>query len=67
MIILVNNNQIDLPIEISTLADFVAWKNIPLQATAIALNGKLIKTEKWSVTPLANMDNILVISAAFGG
>lgn len=67
MTIIVNNNQVDLPSDVESIKDFVNWKKIPNQATAIALNGKLIKVENWGLTRFSNLDNLLVISAAFGG
>ncbi|MDE5843645.1 MAG: sulfur carrier protein ThiS [Muribaculaceae bacterium] len=67
MNIIVNNNNIELPANIITISDFAKLKNIPVQATAIALNGKLVKSDRWSITKLSEMDNLLVISASFGG
>lgn len=67
MTIIVNNKQVELPENVSTIAEFAEWKNIPSKATAIALNGKLVKADVWGVTSLSNLDNLLVISAAFGG
>lgn len=67
MTILLNNNPLELPNDFMTLEDLVKWKNIPTQGTAIALNEKLIKQQQWSVIKLNNLDQVTVISAAFGG
>lgn len=67
MKVFLNDNIVDLPDEYMTIADLIKWKNIPSQGTAIALNNKLIKQDKWSVTDLHVNDHITVISAAFGG
>ena len=67
MTIFVNNNPLELPNDFMTLEDLVKWKNIPTQGTAIALNEKLIKQQQWSVIKLNNLDQVTVISAAFGG
>lgn len=65
MILLINDIQEDMPI--STLGELVLYKRIPRQATAIALNGRLVKADAWETTDLKPMDTITVISAAFGG
>ena len=67
MTILLNDNPVVLPSDYMTLADLVKWKEIPSQGTAIAVNNKLIKQEKWQITKLNDRDQITVISAAFGG
>ena len=67
MTILLNDNPVVLPNDYMTVADLVKWKEIPSQGTAIAVNNKLIKQEKWSITKLNDQDQITVISAAFGG
>lgn len=67
MTILLNDNPVVLPSDYMTVADLVKWKEIPSQGTAIAVNNKLIKQEKWSITKLNDQDQITVISAAFGG
>ena len=67
MTILLNDVSTPLPKEIISLADLVNWKNIPSQGTAIALNNKLIKQAQWAVTTLNDLDQITIISAAYGG
>lgn len=67
MTIFLNNNPLELPNDFMTLEDLVKWKKIPTQGTAIALNEKLIKQQHWSVIKLNNLDQVTVISAAFGG
>lgn len=67
MTVLINNQPEKLPSELMTVEDFVKWKRINPQGTAIAVNDKLIKQNVWSVTQLKDMDQITVISAAYGG
>ena len=67
MKIFYNNVMEDLPEDFMTLQDLAKWKELPLQGTAIAINDKLIKRDKWSVTQLKDNDSIVVITAAFGG
>lgn len=66
MNILLNNKTEELP-DGSTIMTLVSKKDIPTTATAIALNGSLVKKEKWELTPLHEMDSVTVISAAYGG
>lgn len=67
MTIIVNSKQLSLPADVISLKDLADWKSISTQGTAIAVNGKLIKAENWPVTRLAEFDNLLIISAAYGG
>lgn len=65
MLLLINDIQNNLPVR--TLGELISYKHIPQQATAIALNGTLVKKDRWDDTELHPMDSITVISAAFGG
>ncbi len=67
MTVIINGTQIELPQDVNTLGQLAQWKSIPKQGTAIALNGKLVKADTWDVTHLADLDNLLIISAAYGG
>lgn len=67
MTITINGKSERLPENISRLQQLTEHKSIPVQGTAIALNGKLIKSDKWPVTNLSEGDILLVISAAYGG
>lgn len=67
MTIFYNNEPLKLPSDNFTLEELAELKQIPQQGAAIALNDRLIKREKWSVTNLKDMDNVTVITAAFGG
>ena len=67
MKIIYNNVPVDLPGDLFTLKDLAELKQIPEQGAAIALNDKLIKKDQWSVTPLKDLDQVTVITAAYGG
>lgn len=67
MDIFFNNVLTKLPNETMTVKELAVWKNIPLQGSAIAINDKLIKHDKWAVTGLSDHDRVTVITAAFGG
>lgn len=67
MNVFINNVATEVPKEVLTLEDLVRWKNINPQGTAIALNDKLIKQNLWNLTTIKELDQITIISAAFGG
>lgn len=51
----------------ASLADALAECNVPEKGTAVALNGKIARRDTWANTPLSDGDNIIIISAAYGG
>lgn len=67
MTIIINGIQTRLPDSVYNIKDLAEWKAIPVQGTAVALNGKLVKAGDWEITPLNELDNLLIISAAYGG
>ena len=67
MTIIINGQQTLLPDRIVFVKDLADWKSFPTEGTAIAINGKLVKADNWATTRLAEFDNLLVISAAYGG
>lgn len=67
MTIFYNGEPTELPEKEMTLEGLAAWKEIPSQGSAIAINDKLIRKTQWPVTILQPLDRVTVISAAFGG
>lgn len=67
MDIILNDVLTPLPTGCITLEDLVRLKEIKLQGTAIAVNDKIIRKDKWDITKLSNLDRVTVITAAFGG
>lgn len=67
MTIRLNNEKTRLPEEGMTVADLLEWKGIRINGTAVAVNGSLASRDKWNVTKLSDNDDVVVISAAFGG
>ena len=67
MRIFLNNQPVELANDHMTVKDLMTWKNINPQGTAIAIDDKLLKKADWEITPLKELMNITVISAAFGG
>lgn len=50
-----------------TVADFIMENTVSGKGTAIAINGKICLRSDWDKTFLVDGDNIIIISAAFGG
>lgn len=67
MVVILNNEVTTPPTGDVTLRELLEWRHIPLQGTAVALNDKLVKRSQWDTIYLKDNDNIVVISAAFGG
>lgn len=62
-----NNIPTELPATCKTLEDLAFLKQIPRQGSAIAVNDTLIKHDKWGSILLKENDQVVVITAAFGG
>ena len=67
MKIYLNDVITDLPSDFMTVGDLLAWKNINPVATAIAVNNRHIRKDKWDSTPLNSNDRVTIINGAFGG
>ena len=67
MTIYLNNELVKLPNDFMTVKDLLDWKKIGTQGTAVAIDNHLIRKETWGARQLKDMDNITIISAAFGG
>lgn len=52
----------------STVADLVAVRGLADKGgVAVAINGKIVKKPDWESRILCDLDNILIINAAYGG
>lgn len=67
MKIIFNSIPEDIPETIQTLGDLAEFKSISTKGTAIAVNGTLVPSVKWNGERISNNDDILVITAAYGG
>ncbi|MCD8387375.1 MAG: sulfur carrier protein ThiS [Bacteroidales bacterium] len=66
MQIIVNDEKQEVA-EGLTLAQLVKELNVPERGTAVALNDKIAKRADWEAIVLNPNDNVLIISAAYGG
>ena len=67
MYIKFNNELINLPDNPTTVKELLDMKSISSNGTAVAINGKLAPRSRWEVITLSENDDVVVISAAFGG
>lgn len=67
MIIKLNNEPLSVPSDYMNIAELLEWRNIPGAGTAVALNNRLVPRNRWDSQYLNNDDDIVIISAAFGG
>ncbi len=67
MRITVNNQPVDLSEEYLTLKEFLEIRGVKTERTAVALNNKIVKRDKWPLVNISDGDTIMLISAAFGG
>lgn len=66
MIVKINNEV--CPVKDGTkLSDIAAMRGACVPGVAIALNGRVIRRETWSVTEINDADDIIIIHAAYGG
>ncbi len=59
------NSQPQCVADKSTVASLVDERSA--QGTAIALNGHLVRRQEWETTILQEGDQVIIISAAYGG
>ena len=67
MTVFINSKPKDLPAEVNTVEKLLEFLRIPHGGTGVGINNRLIKSKDWSVTFLKPEDNILIISATYGG
>lgn len=67
MTIKLNNEIIKISEDSITISELILSKNIKSNGTAIAVNGKLIPRNSWNNHHIFEGDDIILISAAFGG
>lgn len=67
MEITVNNELKKLPEETRTVADLANLLNVKPQGTALAVNGALVMKSNWGTHKLQPHDNVMIITAAYGG
>lgn len=66
MKIFLNNKEMQLPLPV-TLEELLLQENIPSAGTAVAINGKVVRRNDWTTRILNDGDNIILITAAYGG
>ena len=67
MHIRLNNEIIALPDSNMTVKELLKSREINEQGTAVAVNGRLVERKSWDNAVLGENDDVVIISAAFGG
>lgn len=67
MKITLNNEPVIVDESCQTLNDLLELRNIPKNGVAIAVNNKLIARTQWTSKILKPEDDVVVITATFGG
>ncbi|MBD5228135.1 MAG: sulfur carrier protein ThiS [Bacteroides sp.] len=67
MKLLLNNKEIETSVDSISLSQLLSNNYETLRGMAVAVNNKLVSRDKWDRTKLNPMDDVVVITAAFGG
>lgn len=67
MLLYINNRKEEVPTNVSNVAQLITYLKLKEQGTAVGLNSHFISKDKWEITDLKDNDNLVIISAAFGG
>lgn len=67
MEIRINGEFAVLPEDVGTLEQFASWRELPSGGVAIALNNRIAPRSKWGSLKINEGDDLMVISAAYGG
>ena len=67
MKLLLNNKEIETSVDSISLSQLLSNNYETLRGMAVAVNNKLVSRDKWDRTKLNPMDDVVDITAAFGG
>lgn len=67
MRIYVNDQPKALSDAVTTVEELLTSMGVPAGGTAVAVNGKIVTKNQWSLKQLEEGDRVMVISAAYGG
>ena len=65
--VIINGSIVELPESVTNVAEMLEWRQIPAAGTAVGIDSVLIPAPRHHMTLLKHMDNIMIISAAYGG
>lgn len=63
----INNEPVDISGDNINVNQLLAERGVSIQGTAVAINGRLAPRDRWETIRLNENDDIVIISAAFGG
>lgn len=67
MNIYINSKQENVPENVKSVAQLLSFLHIGNQGTGVAINNRLIKASDRDSTFLKEDDNVIIISATYGG
>lgn len=67
MEIKLNGEILKLPCEGMSVAEFINWRGVTGAGVAIAVNNRIVSRPKWTEAILKQDDEVVLISAAYGG
>lgn len=67
MRIKINDNDAYIEHDHTTVAELLKARNIPTAGTAVAINAQIVCGNCWETRELQEGDNVMIISAAYGG
>lgn len=67
MTITINGELITLKEETMTVEQLLRLRKVPQSGTAVAVNGKICRAENHPTSMLKDGDDVMIISAAYGG
>lgn len=67
MKIKLNNEVVTLPDDPINVSALIELRKIPQVGTAVACNGKLVPHSRWDEVLIRENDDVVIISAAYGG
>ncbi len=63
----INGETREVPGPLATVADLIAWLDLPAFGSAVELNGEVIRRADHPATPLKEMDCLEVVRLVGGG
>lgn len=67
MTLTINGELITLKDETTTVEQLLHMRKVTPSGTAVAINGKICRVQNHSTTMLQDGDDVMIISAAYGG
>lgn len=67
MKIILNNQPVEIADQSINIQELLISKGMKTEGTAVSVNNRLVRHSDWGSCQIKDGDNIVIISAAFGG